>query len=201
MPTDVIADEAVYEEMYDSVERATTTATGLDAEQDRGIIRDVAAQTRGRIIDKLDADEGVTLVNEAQGRNDQDMFDTGVLDDDEVIAKKEVSTVDPVTNAGEVVTTVDVEVSAAAITLIISMDDITLAKALASLKSAKPMSLKDKGKAKMIKPEKPLKKKDHIMIDEEVARNIEAQLQAELEEEERLARQNKEEANIALIAE
>nr|GEU32133.1 ribonuclease H-like domain, reverse transcriptase, RNA-dependent DNA polymerase [Tanacetum cinerariifolium] len=38
MPTKVVADEAIYKEMYDSVERATTTATGLDAEQDRGII-------------------------------------------------------------------------------------------------------------------------------------------------------------------
>ncbi|GJS96097.1 hypothetical protein Tco_0803065 [Tanacetum coccineum] len=48
---------------------------------------------------------------------------------------------------------------------------------------------KDKGKAKMVEPKKPLKKKDQIAIDEEVARNLEAQLQAELEEEERLSRQ------------
>nr|GFA16590.1 hypothetical protein [Tanacetum cinerariifolium] len=38
MPTEVVADEAVYEEMYDSVEKAASTTTGLDAEQDRGII-------------------------------------------------------------------------------------------------------------------------------------------------------------------
>ncbi|GKD82503.1 hypothetical protein Tco_1349342, partial [Tanacetum coccineum] len=57
----------------------------------------------------------------------------------------------------------------------------------------------DKGKAKMTKPEKPLKKKDQIMYDQEVALNLQAQLQAELEEEERLARQKEEEANIALI--
>nr|GFD34847.1 hypothetical protein [Tanacetum cinerariifolium] len=56
-----------------------------------------------------------------------------------------------------------------------------------------------KGKAKMIKPKKPLKRKDQIMIDEEVARNLEAQMQAKLEEEERLARQKEEEDNIALI--
>nr|GEV29015.1 hypothetical protein [Tanacetum cinerariifolium] len=146
----------------------------------------------------------------------------------EVVAKKEVSTTDPITSGGEVVTTVGVEVSAAATTPTISMDDITLAKALATLKSAKPMvkepsvpkakgivmqdpdettirttttvpsqSSKDKGKAKMIEPEKPLKKKDKIMIDEEIARNLEAQLQAELEEEERLARQKEKEDNIA----
>ncbi|GKF00304.1 hypothetical protein Tco_0023654 [Tanacetum coccineum] len=58
---------------------------------------------------------------------------------------------------------------------------------------------KDKGKAIMIEPEKPLKKKYQIALDEEVARNLEAQLQAELEEEERLTRQKEEEASIALI--
>nr|GEZ45592.1 hypothetical protein [Tanacetum cinerariifolium] len=349
VPIEVVADEAVYEEMYDSVERAATTATGLDEEHDRGIIsktqftatlnepssigtssgsrprrqetmRDATAQTRvlaletiktnqaleirslkrrvkklekkaikrthklnrlykisssrriessdeaslgdqkdaskqERIIDNLDADEGVTLVDETHGRNDQDMFDTGVLDDEELMAEKEVSTANPVTTAGEVVTTASAKVSDAATTPTISMNDITLAKALDALKSAKPMvkepsvpvsaastslkvsavsttsttvtttikakgivmqepeettirttivpsqSLKDKGKPKMIKVEKPLKKKDQIMINEEVARNLEAQLQAELEEEERIARQKEEEANIALLAE
>ncbi|GKG21689.1 hypothetical protein Tco_0384284, partial [Tanacetum coccineum] len=36
--TDNVADEAVNEEMDDSLERAATTATSLDAEQDRGNI-------------------------------------------------------------------------------------------------------------------------------------------------------------------
>nr|GFB71447.1 hypothetical protein [Tanacetum cinerariifolium] len=189
------------------------------------------ASKHGRIIDNLDADKGVTLVDETKGRNDKDMFDTGVLDDEEVVAEKEVSTADTVNTTSKVVTTAGVEVSAAATTLIISMDDITLSKVLADLKTAKPMvketsvpkakrivmqepketvirttttvpsqSLKEKGKAKMIEPKKPLKKEDQIRIDEEVARNLEAQLQAKLEEEERLARQKEEEANIALIA-
>nr|GEX56733.1 hypothetical protein [Tanacetum cinerariifolium] len=65
--------------------------------------------------------------------------------------------------------------------------------------SQQPSKAKDKVEAKMIKPEKPLKRKDQIMIDEEVARNFKAQMQAELEEEERLVRQKEEEANIALI--
>ncbi|GKF67871.1 hypothetical protein Tco_0197550 [Tanacetum coccineum] len=51
----------------------------------------------------------------------------------------------------------------------------------------------------MVEPERPLKKKDRIAMDEEVARNLEAQMQAKLIEEERLARQKKKEANIALI--
>nr|GEV86246.1 hypothetical protein [Tanacetum cinerariifolium] len=48
----------------------------------------------------------------------------------------------------------------------------------------------------MVKPEKPLKKKDQIEFDKEVAQKLQAQMQAELEEEERLARQREEEANI-----
>ncbi|GJR72899.1 hypothetical protein Tco_0085264 [Tanacetum coccineum] len=51
----------------------------------------------------------------------------------------------------------------------------------------------------MIESKKPLKKKDQIMYDQEVALNLQDQLQAELEEEERLTRQKKEEVNIALI--
>ncbi|GJX87506.1 hypothetical protein Tco_0339520, partial [Tanacetum coccineum] len=35
-PTNNVADEAVYKEMDDNLERAATTATSLDAEQDRG---------------------------------------------------------------------------------------------------------------------------------------------------------------------
>nr|GEY98233.1 hypothetical protein [Tanacetum cinerariifolium] len=38
VPTKVVADEAIYKKMYNNVERAATTTTGLDVEQDRGII-------------------------------------------------------------------------------------------------------------------------------------------------------------------
>ncbi|GJY08530.1 hypothetical protein Tco_0375584 [Tanacetum coccineum] len=51
----------------------------------------------------------------------------------------------------------------------------------------------------MIEPEVPLKRKDQVALDEEMARNLEAQLQAELIEEEKMARKKEEEANIALI--
>ncbi|GJX20245.1 putative ribonuclease H-like domain-containing protein, partial [Tanacetum coccineum] len=56
---------------------------------------------------------------------------------------------------------------------------------------------KDKGKAKMIEHEKPLKNKDQILIDEEIAQKLQAKLNAELEEEEKLAKQREEDANIA----
>nr|GEX87654.1 hypothetical protein [Tanacetum cinerariifolium] len=61
----------------------------------------------------------------------------------------------------------------------------------------KQLDPKDKGKGKMIEPEKPLKKKDRIKFDREVAQRLEARLQAEVEEEERIARQKEEDANIA----
>ncbi|GJY65601.1 hypothetical protein Tco_0467839, partial [Tanacetum coccineum] len=51
----------------------------------------------------------------------------------------------------------------------------------------------DKGKEKMIEPEKPLKKKDQISFDEQEA----IRLQAEFDEEERLARE-KDKDNVAL---
>ncbi|GKA93383.1 hypothetical protein Tco_0815369, partial [Tanacetum coccineum] len=58
--------------------------------------------------------------------------------------------------------------------------------------------LQDKGKGILIKPVKPMKKKDQISLDEETALN----LQAAFDEEERLAREKAEkekEVNIALI--
>ncbi|GJS43723.1 hypothetical protein Tco_0568766 [Tanacetum coccineum] len=56
---------------------------------------------------------------------------------------------------------------------------------------------KDKGNAKMVEPEKPLMKKDRIMFDKEVAQKLQAQLDVELEKEEKLAKKREEDANIA----
>ncbi|GJV79707.1 hypothetical protein Tco_1515577 [Tanacetum coccineum] len=64
---------------------------------------------------------------------------------------------------------------------------------------AQPSMIKDKGKGIMIEPEVPLKRKDQVALDEDLARNLQAQLEAEIIEEERLARKQEEEANIALI--
>ncbi|GJT89916.1 putative ribonuclease H-like domain-containing protein [Tanacetum coccineum] len=60
-------------------------------------------------------------------------------------------------------------------------------------------SIKDKGKGIKIEPERCLKRKDQIAADEELARQLDAEMQAEIEEEERIKRQKEEEANIALI--
>ncbi|GKC52570.1 hypothetical protein Tco_1075315 [Tanacetum coccineum] len=136
------------------------------------------------------------------------MFDTSVLDEQEVKVEKVVSTAKVTTNSATTTT----------------VDELTLAQTLIEIKAAKPKvkgvmiqepseftttttittpaaskPSQDKGKEKMTEPEKPLKKKDQIMYDQEVDLNLQAQLQAELEGEERLARQKEEEANIAII--
>ncbi|GKC90233.1 hypothetical protein Tco_1150882 [Tanacetum coccineum] len=182
------------------------------------------ASKQGRKIADLDADAEVTLVDKTQGRNNDNlMFDTGVLDEQEVEIEKVVSTV-KVTTASAIITTVD---------------ELTLAQTLIEIKAAKPKAVttaattttivvtrpkargvvvqepsefttttspsqpsqlpqaKDKGKAKMVEPEKSLKKKNQIMIDEEIAQRLQEELQAELEEEERLAKQREEYVNIA----
>nr|GEU66526.1 hypothetical protein [Tanacetum cinerariifolium] len=138
--TEHAVDEADNEEMDNSLERAATTATSLDAEQDKGVntpqsgkdsqklnelmellrvesfkdegLGEKDASKQGRIAD-IDANEDIYLVNV---HNDEDMFGVNDLDGNEVI----VESVDVAEQAKEVV------------------DDITLAKALVEIKSAKP---------------------------------------------------------------
>ncbi|GJV10744.1 putative reverse transcriptase domain-containing protein [Tanacetum coccineum] len=169
--------------------------------EDEGLGAQEDASKQGRKIADLDADAEVTLVDEAQGRNDDNlMFDTGVFDEQEVEVEKVVSTAE-VTTVSATTTTVD---------------ELTLAQTLIEIKAAKPKAVttaatttttavtrpkargvvvqepsefrtttsssqtsqlpqaKDKGKAKMIEPEKPLKKKDQILIDEEIAQKLQA---------------------------
>ncbi|GKC00359.1 hypothetical protein Tco_0986495, partial [Tanacetum coccineum] len=212
------------------------SASKIESSNDVSLGAQEDASKHGRKIADLDDDDKVTLIDETQERNDEEMFD--VQDDlqgeevvvEKEVAEKEVSVADPVTIAGEVVT-----ISSTPTTTI---DKLTLAQTLIKIKATKHKAVttttttttttrfkvrgvvvqepsefkttssplqapqlpqaKDKGKAIMVEPEKSLKKKDQIALDEEVARNLEAQLQAELEEEERLARQKEEEATIAL---
>ncbi|GJV27656.1 hypothetical protein Tco_1384104 [Tanacetum coccineum] len=193
-----IADEAVTEEpslqLKELMDFFSSDEASLGDQED--------ASKQERKIDDIDADAEITL--------DMD--------------EKEVSTTDPVTTAGEVVTTSNVEISNASPTAAkITNVELTLAQTLTELKSArlktkgvvmqeasestptislqlpsqvKGQGSKDNGKAKMIEPEKPLKKKDHIKFDEKLA----FKLQAKEDEEERLAMekaQKVEEANIA----
>ncbi|GKB58742.1 hypothetical protein Tco_0914928 [Tanacetum coccineum] len=245
-------DKAVHKELGDSLVRATTTASSLEAEQDSGggprcqeTMGDTTARTRfesvstysndsllaressgdeenlgedaskqGRRINAIDADEDITLVN-VQDDADNEMFDMDALNGEEVFAAgQNENVVEKVVDAAQVSTVVT--------TVTITTKEITLAQALEALKTSKPkvkgivfqdpgksttttiissQQSHDKGKGIMIEElVKPMKKKDQISFDEEVA----LKLQAEFDEEERLAREKAEkekEANIALIEE
>ncbi|GJX86017.1 hypothetical protein Tco_0336791 [Tanacetum coccineum] len=117
-PTDIVVDEVVHKELGDRLVRAATTASSLEAEQDsgnitktrskaipnevgsQGILLGVVpgakkrwgipiAQTRGRRINSIDADEDITLVNV---QNDAEMFDMDTLTGDEgVLQYKKLS--------------------------------------------------------------------------------------------------------------
>nr|GEV58497.1 putative ribonuclease H-like domain-containing protein [Tanacetum cinerariifolium] len=147
-------------------------------------------------------DEGLEMFDA-----DKDLQGEEVVVEQDVVADKE-----PIVDVAQV----------SAVTTTITIDDITLAKALKALKTSKTMikgivikdheepsesrttttisskKLQDKGKAKMIEKPVKMKKKDQILFDKEIARK----LQEDINEEERLvgerARQE-EESNIILI--
>ncbi|GKA18305.1 hypothetical protein Tco_0698142 [Tanacetum coccineum] len=188
------------------------------------------ASKQGRRIHDIDSDEDITLVND-----DANMFDVNTLTGDEVLAEQEVAAKD----------------------VNLTVDEVTLAQALAALKSVKPKvkanvieepsvpvsaastkvsaattittatiptprkgivitelgtstttttttissqpsqaKVREKGKGILVEEQVKLKKKDLIRLDEEIA----LKLQAEFDEEERLARE-KDEANVALTKE
>nr|GEU34916.1 ribonuclease H-like domain-containing protein [Tanacetum cinerariifolium] len=291
-PTESVVDEAVYKELDDSLVRAATTASSLEAEQDSGggprcqeAIGNTIAQTsvldlentkttqaleidnlkrrvkklekkqrsrnhklkrlykvslsarvessddnedlgedaskQGRISD-INADQGITLVS---AHGDAEMFDADKdLHGEEVfVAKQDENVVEKEVDVAQV------QVSTAATTPTILIDEVTLDQALAELIHTKPKDKakrivfhepeestttttatiskpksQDKGKTIIIEEPIKLKNKDKLMLDEEVALKLQAELQAEFDNEQRLASekaQQEEEVNSSLIEE
>ncbi|GJU12304.1 putative reverse transcriptase domain-containing protein [Tanacetum coccineum] len=189
---------------------------GEDASK-QGRIDAIDADEEITLVSVQNVDEEIFDVNVLDG---EEVF----VAEQEVDANEKDDEVNVVEEAVKVVNTAKLitdatTVSAAKTTTatIATVDDITLAQALMEIKSTKPkekgvviqelgestttissqQSL-DKGKGVLIEPANPMKKKDLIRLDEEVA----LKLQAKFDEEERLAREKAEkekEANIALI--
>ncbi|GJY28861.1 hypothetical protein Tco_0404628 [Tanacetum coccineum] len=142
------------------------------------------ASKQGR-INAIDADEEITLVsvhdmnvstNEKVAEEVVKVINTAKL----IIDAAQVSVAGDKVSTASAATTV----SAATKTTATTVDDVTLAQ--------------NKGKGIWIEPVKPMKKKDQISLDEETA----LKLQAEFDEEERLAREKakkEKKANITLI--
>ncbi|GKC84992.1 hypothetical protein Tco_1140709 [Tanacetum coccineum] len=186
------------------------TASVESSDNEKSLGEDASKQEK---IDAIDVDEEITLVFVAKQEVAANKKNDEVNVVEEVV---QVSAADNVVSTAGTTTTV----SAATIT---TDDDreITLAQALIEMKSTKPkvkgvviqepsesattkssqlssQQSQDKGKGILIELVEPMKKKDLIRLDEETA----LKLQAEIDEEERLAREKAEkekEANIALI--
>ncbi|GJR21564.1 hypothetical protein Tco_0970091 [Tanacetum coccineum] len=139
---------------------------------------------QGRSIEDIDADVDISFVDETQERQDDDLiFDTRVLDDVEipveakVDGKNEQSTkkLDNST-AGEVVTTAGDDSVVPT-----TNEEITLAQTLIQIKAAKPKlvttvdtttttTTRPKDKGVVVQEPIPLKRKDQIALDEQIAR-------------------------------
>ncbi|GJV47445.1 hypothetical protein Tco_1437657 [Tanacetum coccineum] len=123
-----IQDEVVHKDLGDSLVRAATTASSLEVEQDSGnIVKTTSKETPNEVgsqgttsgggprINAIDADEDITLVN-VQDDDDNEIFDVDALIGDDVFAEQEVAAKD----------------------VNLTFDEVTLAQALAALKSVKP---------------------------------------------------------------
>ncbi|GKB22966.1 hypothetical protein Tco_0862367 [Tanacetum coccineum] len=235
-PTTLVVDETIHEERGDSMERAATTATSLDAEQDSGniirtqsivtlneptpqgtgsgsgpkrqdtILRDRPEDASKQRRNEIDQDEGISWFQEdaeTRGRYGHDI-EINTASTSITTANINITTAKPVTTASAPITTAEPKKSkekgvsseiATTTTRGVTMQEPSES---GTRKTVPPPQHdpKDKGKAKMIKPEKPLKKKDQIKFDEEMAKRLAEELQAELEKEERVTRQREEEANL-----
>nr|GEU63683.1 hypothetical protein [Tanacetum cinerariifolium] len=216
-PSDLIehvADEAVHKELGDILVRAATIASSLEAEQDKGNInRTQSKPTPNESSSQGTSSHGGLLCQEAiripllklglrmylnnlmihfsqEGRRIDDID----VDEDITLVnvKADAKMFDADKDLGDEKVFVEQEVVADKE----KIDEVTLAQAHAKLKISKP---KAKGVViqELKEPVKP-KKKDQIRLDEEVA----LKLQAEYDEEQRLAREKAEKelkANITLI--
>ncbi|GJW18136.1 putative ribonuclease H-like domain-containing protein [Tanacetum coccineum] len=164
-------------------EIAIGSSRRVKSSEDEGLGKEDASK-QGRRINAIDVDEDITLVND---QDDVDMFGVNDLDGDEVI----VDNVDVVKTIEE---TVIATTTTTTKTAIITDVKVTLAQAMAELKSAKPKAVKfDEPVVEQVKP---MKRLEQMRLDKKLA----LKLQDEEEEEERLAReksQQTEEANIA----
>nr|GEY97017.1 hypothetical protein [Tanacetum cinerariifolium] len=111
-------------------------STRVESSAEEQSLDEEDASKQGRNIPNIDVNTKTTLVDETakdQGRyNDQEMFNTGVLDDEEVVVEKAVvvKEVDAAQDQVSVATTTAAKD--------LTVDDITLAKALEALKTSKP---------------------------------------------------------------
>ncbi|GJR71333.1 hypothetical protein Tco_0083698 [Tanacetum coccineum] len=134
------------------LEVGVTRRVASSDDEGLGAQEDASKQGRSR-IEAIDKDAEVTLV-ETHMRNDETndnlMFDIGVFDGDEIVVEAEEPSAKP-------------------------KEKDVVQESRENVSTATTMKSKDKGKEIMNEPEKPLMKKDQMALDEEIAREIEAE--------------------------
>ncbi|GJU28019.1 uncharacterized mitochondrial protein-like protein [Tanacetum coccineum] len=139
--------------------------------KDKGLGDQEDASKQERKIAKIDADAEVTLIDETQRRNDDNLiFDTGVLDEQETLI--EIKAAKPKVRG----------------VMIQEPSEFTTTTTTTTPTASKPSH--DKGKEKMIESEEPLKMKlkDQVLFvenDYELAQRLQAKEQEELSTEEK----------------
>ncbi|GJX39905.1 uncharacterized mitochondrial protein-like protein [Tanacetum coccineum] len=169
-------------------------------------------------LKKVDIDVDVSLVDETQERQDDDLiFDYEVLEVDGMHVEAKIDGKDDQSKKLDD-STADEAVTTAGIDDTVGIDDsvvpttskeITLAQKLIQIKAAKPKvvtttaatttTTRPKDREVVVQEPIPLKRKEQIVLDEQIARDIQAKLDAELLDKQKLARKQEEEANISLI--
>ncbi|GJY09826.1 ribonuclease H-like domain-containing protein [Tanacetum coccineum] len=194
------------------------TTRRVESLNDEGLGAQKDASKHGRSIEDIDKDAEVSLVDETQGSAAEILTTTGI--------KIIVSTAALYTTAVSPPVITEVEITLAQTlaelksakskvviqepvqsTVIIAPSIIPKAKGITFrddgetiTRTSTPvssLSIKDKRKAKLVEPEVPLKKKDQIRLDEELARRLDAKEQ----EAARLERENEQEQGELTIKE
>nr|GEW01557.1 hypothetical protein [Tanacetum cinerariifolium] len=200
-PTESVIDEVVYKELDDSLVRAATTASSLEAEQDSGG-GPRCQEAMGDTIARLGLRE---CLNFLMIHCSQEIKNTQANEIDSLkrrvkkLDKKQRSRTHKLKRLYKVGQTANVESSDDEQSLDLLGEEVFVATQDDNVVEKEVDAAQDKGKAIMIEEHVKLKKKDQIMIDEEVTLKLQAELQAEFDKEQKLAREKEKEANIALI--
>ncbi|GJW23422.1 putative ribonuclease H-like domain-containing protein [Tanacetum coccineum] len=221
-PSENVTDEVVHKELGDSLVRAATTASSLEAEKDSGNI----TKTRSKATPNESSSLGTTLGGAPRCQETlgdtiaQTRFENvSKHSNDSLLARDRVESSGDEESLGEDASKqgrINAIDTYEEITLVSIQDDadkemfdvdalngeeVFVAGQNEKVVKEEVDAAQDKGKEIMIEePVKPIKKKVQIMLDEEAA----LKLQAKFDKEERLAREKAEkekEANIALIHE
>ncbi|GKE53967.1 hypothetical protein Tco_1489123, partial [Tanacetum coccineum] len=164
----------------------------VESSEDEGLGEEDASK-QGRIVD-IDANKYIYLVNV---HTDEDMFGVNDLDGDEVI----VDNVNVVKTAEETRSVVKEVTAVIKKAKFVSAAEEIVNDAATTVSTAS--TIPDKGKVKMVEPEKPMKKKELIRLDEEIASKLqakfdeEAKIEADHELAQRLQAQEQEELSDA----